>query len=135
MPDTTVSSPHCEPMSADTIAARSSQKRAAPGFRITNPPRTAGMSQTPEIRYCAAGSAVKAGAVAAHSAFQAQKTTPNATAMTAATTTSTVRQAGVVVDARGSAMVTTPYADMTQIRFEGLRSPALSAPFGAPLSV
>jgi len=29
----------------------------------------------------------------------------------------------------------TPFAGMTRIRFEGLRLPALSAPFGAPLSL
>src|SRR5579859_1671287 len=118
-------------MSAETIAASSSQKSAAPGFRMTKPPRTAGMSQTPEMRYCAAGRASKAGEVAAQRAFQAQNTTPNATAITAATTMSTVRQAVMEDGARRSAMVTTPYADMTQIRFEGLRSPALSA---APLN-
>ena len=52
-------------MRAETIAASSSQNRAAPGFRMTRPPRTAGMSQTPEIRYWAAGRAAKAGEVAA----------------------------------------------------------------------
>src|SRR6266545_1633251 len=87
------------------VRYRNSRKTsAAPGLRMTNPPRTAGISHTPEMRYCDAGSAAKAGDVAAQSAFQAQKTTPNATAMTAATTMSTVRQVEEV-DARGSAMV------------------------------
>src|SRR5687768_6434367 len=49
------------------------------------------------MRYWAAGRAPKIGPVAAQTRFHAQKTTPNATAMTAATTMSTVRQDPVFI--------------------------------------
>jgi hypothetical protein len=42
--------------------------------------------------FCAAGIATNAGVVAAHSWFHPQMTTPNAIAIAAATTMSTVRQ-------------------------------------------
>ncbi len=66
-------------------------KSAAPGLRTISPTRTPGSSQTPYMMACAGGSAVNSGVAAAQSVFQATKTTPNATAMTAATTMSTTR--------------------------------------------
>jgi 2-dehydro-3-deoxygluconokinase len=148
------------PSSALTIAATSSVKTAAPGLRITSAPSTPGSSHTPYISPCSGGRKAKALPVAAYSRFQAQKTTPKATAITAATTTSTVRQVLVAVSGRvpaprelvvvmcsPSGVVDgrccfedrfpaddpTPCAGMTQIRFEGLRSPALSAPQRSPV--
>ena len=55
-------------------------------------PSTPGSSQTPYMTPCAGGKAANAGPRAPHGRFQAQKTTPKATAITAATTMSTVRQ-------------------------------------------
>src|SRR6267143_640064 len=90
-PERSVSSPHCDPRIAETVAATSSVRSDAPGLRMMSPPRTAGMSQTPEMMYCAGVTATKMGFVASHTEFHAQKTTPNATASAAATTMSTVR--------------------------------------------
>src|SRR5688500_15013060 len=74
------------------MAATSSVKTAAPGLRMIIAPTTPGSSQTPYMKPCSGGKPVKAGPAAAQAWFQAQKTTPNATARTAATTMSTVRQ-------------------------------------------
>src|SRR4051812_45779976 len=91
-PDASVSRPHCEPSSADTLAATSSAKSAAPGFLTMSPARTAGRSHTPYRMFCAGGSTANAGVAADQTKFHAQNTTPNATAIAAVTTMSTVLQ-------------------------------------------
>src|ERR1700694_5227738 len=101
-PDTTASRPHCDPRTADTLAATSSVKRAAPGLRMMSPAGTAGTSQTPERMFWAGGIATNAGVAAAHTWFHAQKTTPKAIAIAAATTMSTVRQAQSVLLTSGT---------------------------------
>src|SRR3954451_12612900 len=87
--------PHAEPSSAETIEAISSANSPAPALRTTSGARTAGSSQTPYMNARPGGNAVTAVPTAAHSRFQAQKTTPKATPSTAVTTMSTVRQRAV----------------------------------------
>jgi hypothetical protein len=59
---------------------------------MTSGPSTAGTSQTPYMKACDGGNAVNAVDVVFQRFPHAQKTTPKATAMAEATTTSTVRQ-------------------------------------------
>ena len=75
------------------LAATTSAKSAAPGLRTTKPATIAATNHTPYKRFCAGGTAANAGVVADHTSPHAQKTTPNATAIAAVTTMSTVRQA------------------------------------------
>src|SRR6202158_2979814 len=77
---------------SDTLAATSSANSAAPGFCTTRPATTPAASHVPYKMFCAGETARNAGVAAAQSAFQAQNTTPNATAIAAVTTISTVRQ-------------------------------------------
>ena len=76
-----VTQPHSVPSSAETVAATASQKSAAPGLRITRPPRTAGTSHTPYMMAWPAGRTRTPGRTARHSRPQAQKMTPKATAI------------------------------------------------------
>src|SRR5947208_303209 len=64
-PEKSASSPHCEPRIADTAAATSSVKRAAPGSRTIRPPSTAGRRHIPYRLFCAAGIATNARVTAA----------------------------------------------------------------------
>ena len=57
---------------------------------------SAGMSQTPYRMFCAGGIAANAGVVADQTKFQAQKTTPNATAIAAVANALGSEQAGPV---------------------------------------
>src|SRR5688572_3408485 len=96
-------------------------------------PSTPGTSHTPYMKPCAGGKPAKAAAVVFHSWPHAQKTTPKATASDDATTMSTVRQrrretaGSAVVGGRTvvglvMAVLPTPCAGITQIRYEGLRA-------------
>ncbi len=82
--------PQALPRATETNAATVSVKNAAPGLRMITPPSTAGTSQTPYMKARPGKGIASAGPF--QSRFQAQNTTPNATAMTAATTMSMVRQ-------------------------------------------
>src|SRR4029453_16457373 len=81
--------PHALPSATDTSAATVSVKKAAPGLRRTRPPSTPGMSHTPYMKARPGSGMASAGPF--QSRPQAQNMTPNAAAMTAATTMSTVR--------------------------------------------
>src|SRR5487761_2382185 len=99
---------------------------------------TPGASQMPYITACAGGKPAKAGDVVVQSCDHPQKTTPPATAMTDATTMSTVRQRrrGCASSTRVPVltMTLTPFAGITQSRFKGLRTNRTLSAQGAPLS-
>ena len=87
-PDSSVSTPQELPSKADSPAATSSAKSAAPGLRMISGATSAGISQAPYSTFWTGPT----NSTARQTAPNAQKPTPNATPMTAAMTMSLVRQ-------------------------------------------
>src|SRR4029453_15722157 len=93
MPEMRTVVPYWEPMMSSPVAATASQNRAAPGLRMMSMPRTAGIIQPPAIKPVSGGYVAFMGMDTIAAPWdQAQKITPPAMAIKAATTMSTTRQ-------------------------------------------
>ena len=93
MPEISTVVPYWEPIMSSPVAATASQNSAAPGLRMMSMPSTAGIIQPPAIRPVRGGYVAFIGADTSAAPWdQAQKMTPPAMAIKAATTMSTTRQ-------------------------------------------